>query len=70
MNDADQDSESEIGTDFIRKIVREDLAAVGVRTQSVDGAELFGKHGLRRGAAQAMARAGWSEVTIQKFLRC
>ncbi len=27
MNDADQDSESEIGTDFIREIVREDLAA-------------------------------------------
>ena len=27
MNDADQDSESEIGTDFIREIVHEDLAA-------------------------------------------
>jgi hypothetical protein len=49
--------------------IRKDLAKVGVQTQDADGTERFGTHGIRRGTAQAMARAGWAEVTIQKFLR-
>jgi hypothetical protein len=49
--------------------LRADLARIGVQTQDADGTERFGTHGVRRGTAQAMARAGWAEVTIQKFLR-
>ena len=51
------------------KALRADLERVGVATRASDGEELFGVHAFRRGAAQAMARAGWSETTIKAYLR-
>ena len=51
------------------KVLRQDLEAAGVSTRTSDGEELYGVHAFRRGAAQAMARAGWSESTIKAYLR-
>jgi hypothetical protein len=51
------------------KALRGDLRAAGVVTQAAGSEELYGVHAFRRGAAQAMARAGWSESTIKSYLR-
>ena len=51
------------------RALRADLAKAEVRVRDPEGAERYGMHAFRRGAAQAMARAGWSESTIKAYLR-
>jgi len=51
------------------RALRRDLESAGVRIRDPDGMERYGTHAFRRGAAQAMARAGWSESTIKAYLR-
>ena len=51
------------------RALRRDLERAGVRVRDPDGMERYGTHAFRRGAAQAMARAGWSESTIKAYLR-
>ena len=49
--------------------LRKDLAALNVRTVGERGQQLWGLHAFRRGGAQALAAAGWSDTTIMAWAR-
>ena len=57
-----------VGYDPLLRAIRRLLQDVGVTTSDEFG-ELFGSHSLRRGGAQALARAGWSIDLIKAFGR-
>ena len=55
--------------DGFLKEMRAQLSAIGVQTKANNGKYLYGTHSLRRGGAQALARAKWSLDTIQLWGR-
>ena len=48
---------------------RKDLSSVKVRIAGERGQQLWGLHTFRRGGAQALAAAGWSDTTIMAWAR-
>ena len=56
-------------TQKLMRVLRKDLASIGVRTVSRIGVQLFGAHGMRRECAQRMAAAQIPTATIMKWCR-